>query len=418
MARLFLRFLEPLDAADEPSTTNVEWLILGNDDAIAAQGSATADELGQVAARCEPWLHDPANVLALISTNEALALSCEVPGRNAVQLRRAAPYAVEEFVTQDIEAMQVACGTLARGEPVRCLVASRQSLAGYLACMESAGIRPGWLTTEAMALPTAPDLLTILYLGDSALVRTADHTASVDLANLPTVLDAACAGIDVEEGPRLRQINGTLSDIHLSQLEIAPERVQSEPADGSLLAYLAAEFDPGNAINLLQGDFAPKRAPGGAWAGWRSVAAGVGAWLALALALLAAEGMWASYQADALRDEASQLYRDLYDVERVTGNPASRMRFRLGQAPAAKAGFHHLLGSLGGSLQELPGRFRLESLTYSERRGLSAEVIVPDYDALETLQDSLAQRGVEMEVVSAEQEQDRVRSNLRVVEAG
>lgn len=418
MPRLFLRFPEPLDSGDELPLATVGWLILGDDDTIAAEGSAAIDELGEVAAQCEPWLHDSANVVALISTNEALALSCEVPGRNAVQLRRAAPYAVEEFVTQDIETMQVACGTLARGEPVRCLVAPRQGVAGYLACLESAGIHPSWLTTEAMALAAAPELLTILYLDDSALVRTAEQTASVDLANLPTVLAAACASIDVDEGPRLRQINGTLADIHLSQLEIPPERVESTVADGSLLAYLAAEFDPGSAINLLQGDFAPKRAPGGAWAGWRAVAAGAGAWLVLTLALLAGEGIWATYQADALREEAAQLYQDIYDVDRVTGNPASRMRFRLGQAPTAKAGFHHLLGSLGGSLQELPGRFRLESLTYSDRRGLSAEVIVPDYDALETLQDSLAQRGVELEVVSAEQEQDRVRSNLRVAEAG
>ncbi len=419
MSRLFLRFTEPLPDADEQTpSADVEWLVLGDDGAVAAEGSTNLDALGTVAEQCQPWVDDPAKVVVLISTSEALALSCRVPGRNAAQLRRAAPYAVEEFITEDIDAMHVACGALARGAPLRCLVAPRESVAGYLACLQSAGIRPGWMTTDAMALPIAPDVVTILYLGDTALVRTMDQTACVDLANLPPILDSVRSGFDSTQEPQLRQINGTLSDVYLSQAEFAPAQIENLTFDGSLLAYLASALDAASAINLLQGDFTPKRAPGGAWARWRAVAAGAGVWLAVALTLLVAEGLWATYRADALREEAEQIYRDIYDVERVSGNPAARMRFRLGQAPATKVGFHHLLGNLGTSLQQLAGSYELTSLSYSERSGLGAEVIVPNYDALETLQDSLAQRGVELEVVSAEQEQERVRTNLRMVEGG
>ena len=418
MSRLFLRFSEPLDHADGQPTAGVEWLILGDDGTATAEGCTTLDDLPEVTAQCEPWVDDPAKVAVFISTSEALALSCQVPGRDAAQLRRAAPYAVEEFVTEDIETMHVACGALVRNEPVRCLVAPRDGVASYLACLESAGIRPGWMTTDAMALPAAQGLVTILYIHDTALVRTTDQTASVDLANLPAVLDAVRSSFDPAQGAQLRQINGTLSDLHLSQAEFAPDQIEALTFDGSLLAYLAGEFDAESAINLLQGDFAPKRSSSGAWVRWRAVAAGMGIWLAVALALLAAEGIWATYQADALRFEANQLYRDIYDVERIPRNPAAQMRFRLGQAPVAKAGFHHLLGNLGASLQELAGRYELTNLSYSERSGLGAEVIVPDYDAVETLKDSLAQRGVELEVVSAEQEQERVRTNLRMVEGG
>lgn len=418
MPRLFLRLPEPLDEGEaERRAASVEWLIR-DDDAVAAEGCTTLGELAGVAEQCEPWLHDPANVMLLVATSEALALSCDVPGRSAAQLRHAAPYAVEEFVTDDIDTMQVACGALARGAPVRCLVAPRDLVARYVAGLESAGISPGWMTTDAMALPTAPGLVTILYGDDIAFVRTADQTAGVDLDNLPAVLEAVRDSVGAAHETRLLQVNGTLSELHLRQAEISPEQVEDVALDGSLLAYMAASFDAAGAINLLQGDFAPSRAASGAWAHWRAVAAGVGVWLALALALLAAEGLWASHRADALREEAKQIYQDIYDVDRVPGNPVSRMRFRLGQAPAAKAGFHHLLANLGASFQELSGRFELTSLSYSDRSGLGAEVIVPDYDALETLQDALAARGVDLEVVSAEQEQERVRTNLRMIEEG
>ena len=425
MSRLFLRFPEPLDHADGQPTVDVEWLILGDDGAAVAEGCTPLDDLHEVTAQCEPWVDDPVNVVVFIATSEALALSCQVPGRDAAQLRRAAPYAVEEFVTEDIETMHVACGALVRNEPVRCLVVPRDGVAGYLACLEHAGIRPGWMTTDAMALPAAPDLVTILYVHDTALVRTIDQTASVDLANLPAVLDAVKSSFDSDQESQegqegqLRQINGTLSDLHLTQMEFAPKQVENLAFDSSLLAYLAGEFDTANVINLLQGDFTPKRASSGPWVRWRAVAAGAGGWLAVALALLAAEGIWATYKADALVEEAKQLYRDIYDVKRVPGgNPAARMRFQLGQAPAPKAGFHYLLGNLGTSLQELAGRYELTNLSYSERSGLGAEVIVQNYDAVEALKNSLAQRGVELEVVSAEQEQKRVRTSLRIIEAG
>ena len=419
MSRLFLRFPEPLDhAADQRMTARVEWLVLEDDNTVAAEGRAPLADLPDLAEQSWPWVADPAKVVVFIAATEALALSCQVPGRNAMQLRRAAPYAVEEFVTEDIEAMQVACGPLVRGEPVRCLVAPRAGVAGYLACLESAGIRPGWLTTDALALPTAPGMVTVLYIDNTALVRTVDQAASVDEANLPVVLDAMHADLDAAQGPRLRQINGTLSELHLSQLELAPEQLEQSAFEGTLLAYLASEFQAASAINLLQGDFAPKRAQSGPLTRWRAVAASVGVWLAVAVAAFAAEGIWATYQADALRDEANQLYRDIYDVERVPGNPATRMRSRLGQTPEAKVGFHHLLGHLGSSLQQLGGRYELVSVSYSERSGLGAEVMVADYDAVETLKDALAEREVELEVASAEQEQERVRTNLRMVEAG
>ena len=419
MSRLFLRFPEPLDhAAAQRPMTRVEWLVLEDGGTVAAEGHTQLTELPDLVEQSWPWVADPAKVVVFIAATEALALSCEVPGRNAVQLRRAAPYAVEEFVTEDIETMQVACGPLVRGEPVRCLVAHRDAVAGYLACLESAGIRPGWLTTDAFALPTAPGMVTVLYFDDTALVRTVDQAASVDQANLPVVLDVMLGNLDLTQGPRLRQINGTLSELHLSQMELIPEQLENSALDGTLLAYLASEFRVPSAINLLQGDFAPKRAQSGPLTRWRAVAASVGVWLTVAVAAFAAEGMWATYKADALRDEAGQLYRDIYDVERVPGNPATRMRFRLGQTPEAKVGFHHLLGHLGGSLQQLGGRYELVSVSYSERSGLGAEVMVADYDAVETLKDALAQRDVELEVVSAEQEQERVRTNLRMVEAG
>ena len=411
MSRLFLRF------NSSPAETHlpVEWLVRDDAGSVVQEGSATLDQLG-AAGELAPWADDSRRVVVFLPVAEMLALGCAIPGRNAAQMRRAAPYAVEEFIAEDIDTMHVACASVARNERLRCLVAPRDTVQAYLDALASAGLAAGTLTADAMALPLRPSTVTVLHEGQgTALLRTIDQAACVDEPNLGPTLAAIRDGLDGDEEPKLLRVNRAASTQAQHELPFLPTLVEEQPIDGSLLSYLADSFDEGNAINLLQGEFAVKRRTSGAWSRWRPVAAAAGGWLAIALVLLAAQSFWADWQASALRDEAEQLYKDIYQVQRVPGNPATRMRFRLGQAPVETTDFHHLIANLGLSLQDIAGNYELESLTYNERNGLGADVILPGYEALEALQQALAGRGLALDVASAEQQNERIRANLRLV---
>ena len=409
MSRLYLRFTSPPDDSDP----EVAWLVLDEGE-VKAEGIGPVDQLGSVEAVAEAR-DDPGRVVVFLPVAETLALSCTVPGRNAEQVRRAAPYAIEEFIAEDIETMHVACAAVVRNEPLRCLVTPRTTIQAYLDCLASAGIAAGYVTADAMALPVQANGATLLHEGQgTVLLRTADQAACVDEPNVVATLEGIHDGLDEGEDLPLLIINSAASAQEWPQLALLSGAIDQEPLDGSVLNHLARALDEGDAINLLQGEFAVKRRSGGVWERWRSVAAAVGAWLAIALVLLAVESFWADMQADALRSTAEQLYKDVYNVERVPGNPALRMRARLGQTPVDTAGFHTLTANLGLSLQTLSGGFELERLTYNERNGLGAEVIVPGYDALEGLQRALEERGHGLDVVSAEQREQRVWANLRI----
>lgn len=410
MERLILRLPGDVSAADAP----IEWLVQGDGQAVASHGWTTCAELGEVVAEQAPWADDPARVVVFIAAADLLMLACRVPGRNAAQIRRAAPYAIEEFITEDIDAMHVATGAIGRQAPVECLVAPRSSMEAWQRCLADAGVAAGFVTSDAMAIPAEAGAIAVVYDGDMALVRAHGQAASMDLGNLPNVLDALQAELEPPDEPVLRQIGGAMSDLDLTQAGFSPQQVESVSLEGPVLAHLAETFDAAGAINLLQGDFAVRRRPTGALAPWRAVAASLAAAAVLVLAVMAAEGIWAGHRAEALAEEATALFRAIYDVERVPGDPARRMRARLGQTSAAASGFHRLLGDLGVALQELPGGYELRSLSFSERRGLGAEVIVADYDRLERLQASAVARGLELEVASAEQFEQRVRANLRL----
>ena len=424
MPRLFTAF------PDDQPDAGIEWLVRGDDGEVAGYGYAGDDELLALIEGETQWTPNaPDDVVVFVPASEAVALSCTVPGRNPNQIRRAAPYAIEEYLTGDIEDMHVACGPIVRNAPVRCLVAPRARMADWLGRLEAVGIVPGFLTADALALPSEPNLVSVLFRDDgTALVRTAEQTASLDVPNLAAALAVLHGDSDGEEpaageregasAVRLRQINGALGDAELALTGFAPERVETVEIGDTPLQALSATFDGANAIDLLQGDYAVKRRAGGHWAQWRSVAAGAGAWFALALVLFAAQGLWAARQADALRAEANDIYREVYDARRVPGNPATRMRLRLGQAPADAATFHRLAAIFAAALRQLGDAYQLLSLSYSERSGFGGEVVVADYDALEEMRQALTGQGFDLVVVSAEQHDSRVRANLRITAGG
>ena len=413
MRRLFVRIKAPLVHTEQGIDATVDYLVHDEDGVAEAIGQTNAAGLAEFVQMNAPWAVDPARVVVLVPASDVLSASCEVPGRSVAQMRRAVPYAIEEFVAEDIDTMQVACGALVRNEPVHCLVAPRSGLEEWLAFLAEAGIQPGFLTADAMALGNDGDVVDVLFEDDHALVRAAEQMACVDYPNLAEVLVGIAGATDADRPTALRLINGTAAD--LPGLDLDAIEVEEVSVDISVLGFLAGEFD-GQAVNLLQGDYAVRRRPTGAWSRWRPVAAAAGVWLLFGMAVLAAQGFWADYQASRLQEQAVELYRTLYGVDRVAGNPAARMRRLLGQTTGTDESFHEITGRFGQGLSEFSGQYELRGVTYSTRRGLDADLILADDAVLERLGPSLGRVGLDMEVISIDSAQSggRIGARLRV----
>ena len=413
MSRLFLRFTGPVTRTEDGFDAAIDWLVRAPDGSTEAEGHTDAAGLREVVETIAAWANDPDNVVVFVPVEDVLSASCVVPGRSGAQIRRAVPYAVEEFVAGDIDTMQVACAEPVRNEPVRCLVAPRTNVEDWLACVVDAGIQPGFLSADAMALAEDDNQVSVCFEGESVLIRAAEQIARVDRPNLGYILDGLLAGIrENEQEPSLRMINGSVEDLHGTATTVEVEQIEVET---SMLGFLASEFD-GCAVNLLQGDYAVRRRARGVWSRWQPVAMAAGMFLMVGVGILAAQGFWADFQAKRFRAEAVELYRSLYNVDRVAGNPAARMRRLLGQTPASDTGFHQLTGQLGVGLSNIPGRYELRGLAYSPRRGLDADLLVPNDAVLENLGAALRRQGLNMEVISTDSAESggRIGARLRV----
>ena len=420
MATAFVRL--PRIQADEPERgTAVDatkgapasWLLRSDGGDIVARGESLHDLAAtlRVPEQGTDARVGDTRLVAFAPADQVLALPIAIPGRSAAEMRRATPFAVEEHLTEDIESMHVATGALVRGAEVMCLAVPRSALTGWLETLAEHGLAPRFLTADAMALPSASDTIAVLHEGERALVRCGDRLAGIDVAMLPVVLEGLCERSDEGAPPSLLEVNGAVHPVELGALPLGECQRRDFPA----LDFLADSFGHGeDAVNLLQGEFAPRRTTWADLPRWKPLAALAAAGLLVWLSAMAIEGWWANRQATVLREQAVALYRDIYGVQQVVGNPANRMRSQLGGSPQAGPGGRALIGHLGSGLTASVGEYELRTLSYADGRGLAADVIVPSYDALDRLEQDLTDKGVQLTIASAEQQDGRVRARLRV----
>ncbi len=396
---------------------SANWLISEPDGSVQAEGSADLRGLSELIDPDADWIQNPANVVLLLPASLVLNINCEVPGRNAAQVRRALPYAVEEFVATDIEDMHVAAGEINRGGMVRSQVVERKQLDDWLAALQQIGIRPGYGLSEAEILPGSVGRSTLLFRGDEVLMRNTDSAACIDSENLEFVLGGFIEASG--EDAVIQTVNGEIDPLSVAQL---PPDVEFSAtmleADQSVLAYLANLWSERGAladkgINLLQGEYVVRMNTSGEASRWRTVGLIAAAWFGIALLALGAKGIYSGMEADRLNAATVALYKDIYPTtQRVPPNIKRDVQFRMGGQNVAAAQFVPLIGQLS---KHLTTSIKVRSFNFQGSRDeLSTELILGGFDALDALKEKLATDGMSVEISSADQQQDGVHARLRL----
>ena len=424
MPQLFLRLLTPALETDDGFDMAAQWLLRDDAGMTVEEGTTDGRGLAEIVDTQSPWAQDPRNIIVLVPVDNVALLSCTVPGRSVSQIRRALPFAVEEFLTQDVETMHLAHGPIAKSEPISCVLVDKGLLSNWLTCLNEAGLTPGVMVPDASLLPAGGQTASVLFEFDGALVHTPEHIANIDLPLLPDVLSAVYEHFDNDGSangtPALHLVNGRMPEVDTSRSGFPNHQIHETLLDGSVLEYLASRWaDSGVEINMLQGAYAPTKKAHPAWGRWKSVGGLVALWAVTYVGVLLAEGLWSDYRADSLRAESLALYRQIYPSERRVPNAYTQMRRHLGQIESAGAGFHTLVGQLANGIDKVVKGTELRSLSFSDSRGeLTTELWVPNYDELDKLKAQLEGQGLAVVISSAEEQDSQVRARFRVRAGG
>lgn len=414
MPRLYIRMqseARPLPE-EEGYELKLQWLVTESDGSVRGHGVTDYRGLKDVADPNADWLREPDNTVVFIPAHYVLGVDCQVPGRSTAQIRRALPFAVEEFIAEDIESMHIAHALIRSGEPVACSLVRRDLITGWLTCLREAGINPGYMIADGDMLARTEGQISVLFEGSDALVAHAGEAALLPQAHLGLAL----ASIEAE---RVITIGGTISDVDLAQMPMKAEVEQIDVDDTGVLGYLAQrKRDAEPRVNLLQGEFKPVRPRSPNAAKWQGVAALAALWLVVAFLGMVVTGFWADREADRLEAESFAFYKGMFPRE---SQPASldqvrrRMAAKLGKDVAGASNSAEFVGLVAGLASALDAKHQVLSLSYSDQRQeLNVEVMLGSYQDIDGLKDVLARSGVQMEPTNAEQVPTGVRSRMRL----
>ncbi len=355
-------------------------------------------------------------VTLILPADDVLLAEAVVPGGSQARALQAVPYALEDQVADDVDELHFALGPKGRDDRYPVAVISRQMMDAVLAQCEEAGLRPTQLVPEPLALPqldsSSPEIRawSALLDGEVAVVRLDGCKGfATDPGMAVMMLEGAYAELPEEAGASL-VIFGTAE---AGTLDVpASIDVEQRPVDHRLALY-ASGLMTSPTINLLQGDYNPKKNFDNSWKPWRWTAA-----LAAALCVALFVGKWVDVQRLGeqeahLDDQIRQAFEQALPGVRMQ-RPKRQIQSALDDLGSNNSdGFTSRLSQIAASLTTQP-QTELKTIGYRNGRfdlDLNTDA-VPTLDALKS---ELSKRGsLNMSVQSANRENNTVRGRVRI----
>ena len=406
-------------------TDDAEWVTLDDAGQPAAGRQRGPLELAAAVGRS-------ARVVIVVPATHVLLAEPELPPGNGLKLARAAPFALEEQLTEDIDQLVFALGKRRPNGGTPVAVVSRSVLEGWMSDLKTAGIAPVAMYADMSLVPHNPGQ-TLLWFerGRLSVRRPGMLPFAVELTPVTEALIVAgiiadplrthglVSTLEAAPTPESALFYVTREDWGKVQTEIeslidefASLKVQILP-DGPL-PWLARELRTTDAVNLLQGEFAQRRDSGARWHRWRTAAALAIGLLVLHVGAQAYQLHRAKQESAALDTEISQVFAAAMPTE-TPQNPRRQMQARLDRIRHSGAGpqrFLHTLQTLSGAIAAAP-KTSIDSMSYHEE-SLDLKVTAPSLAALSQLSQTVGREGLIAEIQSSTPSGQGVEAHLQV----
>ena len=341
-------------------------------------------------------------VALLIPATDVLLIEAKVPSRTRTHLLKAVPFALEEYLVDDTEALHFSVGKSRSASEHPVVVIHKQRLKAWLAPFEAAQIKIHLVTPESLAIPRRKGW-TLIQAPDGFHLRIHQYqTRFFDTANLPELLKSeflSAANHKPEEVHWLGADNLKPSDAIKTWFTQFKVELKFEELKQPLITLFAEHFDEQQSINLLQGEtFSP-----------RKTAANLRPWYSVAAALLVfviVQGVYAGARYFDLRQEHERLYQEttrLFKQAFPDERKFTKMRERVArqlselkkQQGSNRLHFIELLGATGGVFK---GISNIELAQIHFRNGvLDVHFTIDSSSKIDLLEQQLKKGGLQVD---------------------
>lgn len=221
-------------------------------------------------------------VSILIDAHYTSLASVTVPSKNRNKQMQAVPFAMEDSLAEDIDDTYFALGK-SQDDQVPVIAIQRKLLEQTLATFQQQQIHVESLTADSVAIPGSEYQWCVLLDEDSALIKTGHSQAHCcDRENLAVILQALLTQANTQPDgiTYYYKADDTEAELMLEPVDI---KLDKQTYKNHALEIFVQNLKEIQDLNLLQGEFAPKRESNTWLKPWKSVAMLIGLWLVFEL---------------------------------------------------------------------------------------------------------------------------------------
>lgn len=379
--------------------------------------SGALDELSEAAANHR-------NVVLLNS--QCLHINqLQLPTQNLQKMLKAVPYAIEEFIAEDIENFHFVIAKNKHNSLTAVVGIDKITLQNIIQVFQQANITLEKVIPDVLCLAANGQQWVCLNYLDTSYLQT-DTLNGMALSHdvLPYIVINKLQDETQDPPEKILLFTEQENTAAFDQLQL-DNLSNGEKLEKIDIVYnrhplvvFCGHYKQALPLNLLQNEFKNKRKSSALWQHWRLAASLAAIWLVLNLALTGFQYTQIKSENNITKAKIEQVYKKAFPKSQKIINPRVQMEQKLNKLKSgtgsSNKGLIFLLAESFGTLSSDKINITLQSLTFRNNRmdiGLDSN----NLQAIENLNKNLnSNNKIKSEIISSSSEKDKVKGNLRI----
>jgi len=348
----------------------------------------------------------------------------QLPTQNIQKLLKAVPYAIEEFIADDIDNFHFVVAKSTHNNATSVVGINKNTLKNIIQIFQDASINVEKIIPDVLCLAAdSHQWVCLNYKNTSYLQTSINNGLALAHDLLPYILTNK---LQQESPPRPEKILLFSEQENAAAFDsIKAENIFNDDIEINSIVYnthplvvFCGNYKQAMPLNLLQHEFKTKRKTSGYWQHWRLAASLTAIWLVLHLGLTGFQHAQLKQENIVSKAKIEKIYKRSFPKSRKIVNPRVQMEQKLkelkGNTGNSNKGLIFLLAEAFGTNDQDKKNITLQSLTFRNNRmdiGLESS----NLQAIENLNKNLnSNKNIKSEITSSSSEKDKVKGNLRI----
>ena len=349
----------------------------------------------------------------------------QLPTQNMQKMLKAVPYAIEEFIAEDIENVHFVIAKNKHNDLMAVVGIDRATLQNIIQKFQQASITIEKIIPDVLCLAAnGQQWVCLNYLDMTYLQTDRLNGMAVSLDLLPYIISSKLQ--DETQNPPEKILlfteqenTGTFDQLQLESLNNGEniEKINIVYNKHPLVVF-CGHYKQVLSLNLLQHEFKIKRKSSGLWQHWRLAASLAAIWLVLNLAVTGFKYTQIKNENNITKAKIEKTYKTAFPKSRKIINPRVQMEQKLKELKSGAGsndnGLVFLLAESFGTLSSDKKNITLQSLMFRNNRmdiGLDGN----NLQAIENLNKNLnVNNKIKSVIISSSSEKDKVTGNIRI----